>query len=132
MKANATEELPLGARRGISQFTPPIGRASSDRTYPGGLPRFDRTSSHSPPALTTLSRVPLPICEITRAVEDAFAAGQPVPFEVLMRSGGAICPWLASVTFGGTDLKTVHLGGLRSTNIPTFASPVAGLPMVHW
>ena len=68
----------------------------------------------------------------TRAVEDAFAVGQPVPFEVLMRSGGTICPWLASVTFGGADLKTVHLGGLRSTNIPTFASPVAGLPMVHW
>ena len=68
----------------------------------------------------------------TRAVEEAFAAGQPVPFEVLMRSGGTICPWLASVTFGGADLKTVHLGGLRSTNIPTFASPVAGLPMVHW
>lgn len=68
----------------------------------------------------------------TRAVEDAFAVGRPVPFEVLMRSGGTICPWLASVTFGGADLKTVHLGGLRSTNIPTFASPVAGLPMVHW
>lgn len=68
----------------------------------------------------------------TRAVEDAFAVGQPVSFEVLMRSGGTICPWLASVTFGGADLKTVHLGGLRSTNIPTFASPVAGLPMVHW
>jgi gluconolactonase len=70
--------------------------------------------------------------EGTRAVEDAFASGQPVPFDVLMRSGGAICPWLASVTFGGSDLKTVHLGGLRSTNIPTFQSPVAGLPMVHW
>jgi len=68
----------------------------------------------------------------THAVEAAFAAGGPVPFEVLMRAGGTICPWLASVTFGGADLKTVHLGGLRSTSIPTFPSPVAGLPMVHW
>lgn len=68
----------------------------------------------------------------TQAVEAAFATGEPVPFEVLMQSGGTICPWLASVTFGGPDLRTVYLGGLRSTNIPAFESPVAGLPMVHW
>lgn len=68
----------------------------------------------------------------TQAFEEAFQSGRPVPFDVLMRSGGTICPWLASVTFGGADLRTVHLGGLRSTNIPTFDSPVAGLPMVHW
>ena len=68
----------------------------------------------------------------TEAVEQAFATGNPVPFEVLMQSGGRVCPWLASVTFGGPDLKTAYLGGLRSTNIPTFDSPVAGLPMVHW
>jgi sugar lactone lactonase YvrE len=68
----------------------------------------------------------------TDAVESAFETGKPVPFEVLMKSGGAICPWLASVTFGGADLRTVYLGGLRSTSIPAFDSPVAGLPMVHW
>lgn len=68
----------------------------------------------------------------SRAVEEAFATGKPVAFDTLMRSGGTICPWLASITFGGVDLRTVHLGGLRSTNIPTFESPVAGLPMVHW
>lgn len=70
--------------------------------------------------------------EGTAAFETAFANGAPVPFEVLMKSGGTICPWLASVTFGGPDLQTVYLGGLRSTNIPTFKSPVAGLPMAHW
>lgn len=68
----------------------------------------------------------------TAAFEAAFATGASVPFDTLMGAGGTICPWLASVTFGGPDLKTVHLGGLRSTNIPTFDSPVAGLPMVHW
>ena len=68
----------------------------------------------------------------TDAVEAAFATGEPVPFEVLMQSGGTICPWLASVTFGGPALKTVYLGGLLSTNIPSFESPVAGAPMVHW
>jgi sugar lactone lactonase YvrE len=70
--------------------------------------------------------------EGTEAFEQAFATGNPVPFDVLMQCGGKICPWLASVTFGGPDLKTVYLGGLRSTNIPAFDSPVAGLPMVHW
>lgn len=68
----------------------------------------------------------------TAAFEAAFASGDPVPFEVLMGATGKICPWLASVTFGGPDLKIAYLGGLRSTNIPSFQSPVAGLPMVHW
>ena len=58
---------------GISQLAPPIKRASSDRTYPGGLPRFDRTSSQSPEELTTLILVPLLICEITREADDGFS-----------------------------------------------------------
>jgi sugar lactone lactonase YvrE len=64
--------------------------------------------------------------------EQAFATGQPVPFELLLLCGGTVSPWLASVTFGGADLSTVYLGGLRSTSIPCLKSPVAGLPMVHW
>jgi len=68
----------------------------------------------------------------TAAFEAAFASGAPVPFELLMRTGGPLCTWLASVTFGGPDLSTVYLGGLRSTSIPAFRSPVAGLPMAHW
>jgi gluconolactonase len=64
--------------------------------------------------------------------EASFASGTPVSFDALMKCGGSICPWLASVTFGGDDLRTVYLGGLRSTRIPYFRSPVAGLPMVHW
>jgi len=68
----------------------------------------------------------------TARFEQAFASGQPVPFDVTMACGGPTCNWLASVTFGGPDLSTVYLGGLRSTTIPAFQSPVAGLPMVHW
>ena len=68
----------------------------------------------------------------TAAFEKAFATGEAVPFDVLMAASGQICSWLASVTFGGPDLSTVYLGGLRSTTIPFFTSPVAGLPMVHW
>lgn len=68
----------------------------------------------------------------TAEFERVFAIGESVAFDVMMKCGGRICPWLASVTFGGADLQTVYLGGLRSTSIPYVRSPVAGLPMVHW
>lgn len=68
----------------------------------------------------------------TARFEEAFAAGRPVPFDITLACGGTICPWLASVTFGGPNLTTVYLGGLRTSRIPSFASPVPGLPMVHW
>jgi len=70
--------------------------------------------------------------EATARFEAAFATGAPVPFDIMLRCGGPTCNWLASVTFGGADLSTVYLGGLRATDIPFFRSPVAGLPMVHW
>lgn len=70
--------------------------------------------------------------EATGLFEKAFATGSPVPFDMTLACGGTICPWMASVTFGGADLKTVFLGGLRATTIPFFGSPVAGLPMIHW
>jgi sugar lactone lactonase YvrE len=68
----------------------------------------------------------------TQRFEQVFTSGKSVPFDVLMQTGGSLCSWLASVTFGGPDLTTVYLGGLRSTCIPFFKSPVAGLPMAHW
>ena len=68
----------------------------------------------------------------TDAFEAEFASGKPVSFDTLFATGGKLCPWLASVTFSGPDLRTVLLGGLRTTSIPSFRSPVAGLPMVHW
>ena len=52
--------------------------------------------------------------------------------EMMFATQGTIAPWMASVTFGGVDLRTVYLGSLRGTRIPYFQSPVAGLPMVHW
>jgi hypothetical protein len=62
-------EMPVGPL-GASQFVLPISRASPERTYPGGLPRFERTSSQLPAEFTTLILVPLPICEITREADD--------------------------------------------------------------
>ncbi|MBL8265096.1 SMP-30/gluconolactonase/LRE family protein [Steroidobacter sp.] len=52
--------------------------------------------------------------------------------ELMLASKGTIAPWMASLTFGGPDLRTVYLGSLMGTTIPYFRSPVAGLPMVHW
>lgn len=62
---------------------------------------------------------------------DAFWKDQATS-EHMLAAGGSIAPWMASVTFGGPDLKTVYVGSLRGTTIPYFQSPVAGLPMVHW
>ncbi|MFC5139389.1 SMP-30/gluconolactonase/LRE family protein [Actinomycetospora rhizophila] len=70
--------------------------------------------------------------EATARFEEAFAAGGPVPFETLARTGGTLAPWLASVTFGGPDLDRVHLGSLRGSTVPVFPSPVPGLPPIHW
>lgn len=50
----------------------------------------------------------------------------------MVRARGTLAPWMASITFGGPDLRTAYLGSLMGTTIACFSSPVAGLPMVHW
>ena len=67
----------------------------------------------------------------SKALIDAMAAGT-VNSGLMTNARGTIAPWMASVTFGGPDLKTVYVGSLMGTRIPYFRSPVAGLPMVHW
>ncbi len=39
---------------------------------------------------------------------------------------------LASVAFGGADLRTLHLGSLGGTRLATLRSPVAGARPHHW
>ncbi|MEZ5853339.1 MAG: SMP-30/gluconolactonase/LRE family protein [Hyphomicrobiaceae bacterium] len=39
---------------------------------------------------------------------------------------------IASVAFGGPDLKTVYMGNLAGQAIPTFRSPIAGAEPVQW
>ena len=39
---------------------------------------------------------------------------------------------LASIAFGGADLRTVHLGSLGGTRLARFRSPVAGARPHHW
>ena len=65
------------------------------------------------------------------ALETAFRRNA-VTEEVLFATGRGVAPWMASVTFGGPDLRTVYIGSLKGTRIPYFRSPVPGLPMVHW
>jgi sugar lactone lactonase YvrE len=52
--------------------------------------------------------------------------------EIMAAAKGTIAPWMASLTFGGEDLRTVYLGSLQGTRIPWFRSPVAGLPLIYW
>ena len=65
------------------------------------------------------------------ALERAFLANQ-VSADVLFATGRGIAPWMASVTFGGPDLRTIYIGSLKGRRIPFFRAPVAGLPMAHW
>ncbi|MEQ8816066.1 MAG: SMP-30/gluconolactonase/LRE family protein [Thalassobaculum sp.] len=39
---------------------------------------------------------------------------------------------IASITFGGPDLKTAYLGSLAGDSLATFRSPVAGAAPPHW
>jgi sugar lactone lactonase YvrE len=39
---------------------------------------------------------------------------------------------IASIAFGGPDLRTAYLGCLLGDRLPRFRTPVAGVPMAHW
>ena len=65
------------------------------------------------------------------AFDEAFFSGAMTP-EILGGGRGTLAPLMASVTFGGPDLKTVYLGSLMGSALPSFRSPVAGLPLAHW
>ncbi len=69
--------------------------------------------------------------QLVSALEREFF-GNRVTDETLFATGRGIAPWMASVTFGGPDLRTVYIGSLKGKRIPYFQAPVPGLPMVHW
>src|SRR6266568_1458774 len=62
---------------------------------------------------------------------EKIAAGTAQPSDMLATVGQTL-QLIASVTFGGPDLRTVYIGSLGMSRLPTFRSPVAGLPMRHW
>lgn len=53
-------------------------------------------------------------------------------FDHVWRAGWAPNPLLTGLAFGGPDRRTVYLGSLGGTRLPTFRAPVAGLEMAHW
>jgi gluconolactonase len=62
---------------------------------------------------------------------DAYHSNSVTP-EILGEAKGTIAPWMASLSFGGPDLRTVYLGSLRGTKVPYFQSPIAGQKVIHW
>ncbi len=69
--------------------------------------------------------------QLVSALDREFLSNH-VTDETLFATGRGIAPWMASVTFGGPDLRTVYIGSLKGKRIPYFQAPVPGLPMVHW
>jgi hypothetical protein len=64
-------------------------------------------------------------------IEQRIAAGA-IAREDVQRTPTKVLKNVASVTFGGPDLRTVYLGSLGGDTLAVFRSPVAGLPPVHW
>ncbi len=61
--------------------------------------------------------------EATARFEAGCATVNPSRFATLSAPGGSIATWMASVTFGGADLKTVCLRSLQGAVVPFFDSP---------
>ena len=65
------------------------------------------------------------------AYEKSFREATVTP-ELMGACKGRLAPMMASLTFGGPDLRTVYLGSLLGSTLPTFRSPVAGQKLAHW
>lgn len=50
----------------------------------------------------------------------------------IANSRGSRVANLSSLAFGGSDMKTIFLGGLGLQSIHTLRSPIAGAKMAHW
>ena len=64
-------------------------------------------------------------------VETALAAGQ-MRREHLYRQAPGRLPNIASIAFGGSDLRTAYLGSLLGDRLLIFRSPVPGAALPHW
>lgn len=69
--------------------------------------------------------------DVVAAAEARFAAGEFSRSNIDAGKDGVLGN-LASVSFGGSDLKTVYLGSLFSQQLAVFRSPVAGAVPHHW
>lgn len=62
---------------------------------------------------------------------EKIASGTAQPTDMAATAGQTL-QLITNVTFGGPDLRTVYIGSLAMNRLPTFRSPVPGLPMHHW
>ncbi len=62
---------------------------------------------------------------------EKIATGTAEPADMAATVGKTL-QFVTSVNFGGPDLRTVYIGSLGMSQLPTFRSPVPGLPMHHW
>ncbi|MFL5693973.1 MAG: SMP-30/gluconolactonase/LRE family protein [Ktedonobacteraceae bacterium] len=62
---------------------------------------------------------------------EKIASGTAQPTDMAATAGQTL-QLITNVTFGGPDLRTVYIGSLAMSRLPTFRSPVPGLPMHHW
>ena len=64
-------------------------------------------------------------------VEKAYRAGE-MGRPHLDKITSKVLKSIASIAFGGPDLRTAYMGCLLGERLPFFRAPVAGLPMPHW
>ena len=69
--------------------------------------------------------------ELITKVEKALRDGTITRDYFYMKSGARMQN-IASIAFGGADLRTAYLGSLAGDTLPMFQAPVAGLPLPHW
>jgi gluconolactonase len=69
--------------------------------------------------------------EVLAGFTGKLQAGTATPEDLLAAAGPGL-QFPTSVCFAGQDLRTVYLGSLAMPRLPTFRSPVPGLPMSHW
>jgi len=69
--------------------------------------------------------------DVLQGFEEKVASGTAQPGDMAMALGSHL-QFITSLAFGGPDLCTAYLGSLVMSSLPTFRSPVPGMPMRHW
>jgi gluconolactonase len=69
--------------------------------------------------------------DVLQGFEEKVASGTAQPTDMAMAAGSQL-QFITSLAFGGPDLRTAYLGSLVMSALPTFRSPVPGLPLRHW
>lgn len=69
--------------------------------------------------------------DYVETAEQAYLDGR-LSVELLYSDAGRSLNHLASISFGGPDLRTAYIGTLKMAALPSFPSPVAGARPAHW